>query len=698
MSLIAYEFKTAEHSAEIKQFRATLPILYEHYQGRDEVVLYLGGRLNINGVDIDGLIIKSDAIILVEFKNYSGDIKVRVNGDWFHGDKRINGGSKKPDGTFKTVFEQLKINRRNLTEGLSHYIKNKNAYKNIQAVVVFTKIENLDMDKEFTWGENAWVNVTDIEHLGEELDTIKATARWTNESIAISNDEIFDFIREKKCDERYILMKYSDVHILPSDLFHEDETHNGDDFSPNTILAQLKAENQNLGAEKQKLEAEMQELQSLNTEMFQGILEKIGIIIQDQDNLKNQMEEIQRSKDTLSVQNSQINGNSNPLSEQRLSSSTEETNSEKKETTSDYDDTLNGVTIPSTKKRFGMKQSVLKTFDVEYTTLDDDQIDIIEMTLDRSLIVAGCAGSGKSIIAMHKAQQIDDLGEDVILIAYTKSLNRYMKQGLKKIFDQKFYYHWQWINDGKPKADYIIVDEIQDFTKDEILDFINATKKSFFFFGDTAQSIYNINKKTMAIEDISKLTGIDITYLYNNYRLPKPVAKITQDYIGLSEDEDSVRKYSEEVYLSKENKLPIFMCCDSKEQQIEQIISIINDNKYKNVGILVPNNDIIISTMRAFDDANFSCELKYNDGYNSPNNRDTLDFKTSKPKLMTYHSAKGLQFETVIIPFYNGANDVNEKKALYVAMTRTYRNLYILYSDFLLEPLNEVPKRLYTQM
>ena len=39
----------------------------------------------------------------------------------------------------------------------------------------------------------------------------------------------------------------------------------------------------------------------------------------------------------------------------------------------------------------------------------------------------------------------------------------------------------------------------------------------------------------------------------------------------------------------------------------------------------------------------------------------------------------------------------SEQKALYVAMTRTYRNLYIMYSNNLPAPLNSVPSHLYKQ-
>ena len=65
---------------------------------------------------------------------------------------------------------------------------------------------------------------------------------------------------------------------------------------------------------------------------------------------------------------------------------------------------------------------------------------------------------------------------------------------------------------------------------------------------------------------------------------------------------------------------------------------------------------------------------------------------------MTYHSAKGLQFETVFLPCISeldGDKKVSEQKALYVAITRTYRDLYIMYSGYLPAPLSEVPKTLY---
>ncbi len=330
-------------------------------------------------------------------------------------------------------------------------------------------------------------------------------------------------------------------------------------------------------------------------------------------------------------------------------------------------------------------------WDVSEETMDDDQLDLIEYTDDKSMLVAGCAGSGKSVIAMHKAEQLYNKGKDVILIAYTRSLSRFMKDG-KTVPAFRFYHHYLWKNKLQmPKADYIIVDEIQDFTKAEIQEFINAARKHFLFFGDTAQSIYRqYGKQTMTIEEIASMTGLNPLQLYNNYRLPRPVAKITQDYVGVG-----VQKYRERVYQNKETELPHFVHYDSEQEQIEALQKLVKDNEGRKVGILLQSNPEVIHISQEFLDNNIECEFKYNKGDNDFDYVDNLNFNTLLPKIMTYHSAKGLQFDMVILPLYNGANDDESKKALYVAMTRTMHTLYVLYSTpTLLPPLN-VPSHLY---
>jgi hypothetical protein len=339
-----------------------------------------------------------------------------------------------------------------------------------------------------------------------------------------------------------------------------------------------------------------------------------------------------------------------------------------------------------------------ESWDVDEESMDDDQLDLIEMNIDKSMLVTGCAGSGKSVIAMHKAEQVAKTGASVILIAYTKSLSAFMREGVdEKSLPYQFYHHYRWREKlKKPSADYIIVDEIQDFTREEILEFIAAANKAYFFFGDSAQSIYKqYGKNTISIEEISALTGLVPMQLYNNYRLPRTIAKITQGYVGVN-----VNPYEDKVYQNKEKALPHFVRLEGFDEQISAICALIEKytrNIFDNqkIGILLPSNELVIRICQKLQESDISCEFKYTDD-NTDKFVDTLDFESFLPKIMTYHSAKGLQFDVVILPMFIGAIDDESKKALYVAMTRTMHQLYILYSTPTINPpLSAVPSKLY---
>lgn len=379
------------------------------------------------------------------------------------------------------------------------------------------------------------------------------------------------------------------------------------------------------------------------------------------------------------------------LQEQLINKQTVET-----ETIETEESPTSGITTPIEKAKgiYHFKEimhGVAKGNDVDEGSMDDDQLDLIEYTNDKSMLVAGCAGSGKSIIAMHKAERLYAEGKDVILIAYTKSLNGYMRVG-KPDASFRFYYHYQWKKLNMPKADYIIVDEIQDFTREEIQEFIDAAKKCFLFFGDTAQSIYRqYGKQTLTISQIAEMTGLNTLQLFNNYRLPRPVAKITQNYVGVD-----VPEYKEKVYQNKETELPRFVHTKTIEEEFNIITQIIAQHQNKSIGILYHSNEAVLQMNKQMIERGIQCEFKYNDTEGEKQNVSNLNFKTLVPKIMTYHSAKGLQFDIVILPGYNGAFDVESRKALYVAMTRTMCKLYVLYSTSeLLSPLKEVPSHLY---
>ena len=92
-----------------------------------------------------------------------------------------------------------------------------------------------------------------------------------------------------------------------------------------------------------------------------------------------------------------------------------------------------------------------------------------------------------------KAKQIQDEHKGTYLyIVFTKALMQYMADGISQVGipQRNVDYHWHWQNRaGCPSADYIIVDEAQDFSKEDIELFRSKAKKALLLYGDSAQQL-----------------------------------------------------------------------------------------------------------------------------------------------------------------------------------------------------------------
>ena len=75
------------------------------------------------------------------------------------------------------------------------------------------------------------------------------------------------------------------------------------------------------------------------------------------------------------------------------------------------------------KKDWMVKESELEKDDYEYR--------VLHAVLDKSCIVSGCAGSGKSVLALIKAQRIqrEKKTDNYQIIVFTKALCGYMNAG-----------------------------------------------------------------------------------------------------------------------------------------------------------------------------------------------------------------------------------------------------------------------------
>lgn len=232
---------------------------------------------------------------------------------------------------------------------------------------------------------------------------------------------------------------------------------------------------------------------------------------------------------------------------------------------------------------------------------------------------------------------------------------------------------------------HIIIDEGQDFSPEMIRSLAKAipSNGSLTFFGDVAQQIYGHRMSW-------REAGLNITKPWEfkeNYRNTKQIAKL-----GLAISEmpyfRDVPDIVEPVSPNADGPPPTLVKCASIQQEIIFIVQQASEiARTQSVAILVLDrrsaNWIISQLQRSVNLINLDLDIKA--------------WKTEQgiQYCRTYHSAKGLEFDTVILPFCNhqvlpdpkavtafGETDAMAQagRLLYVGVTRARSRLIITYS------------------
>lgn len=146
-------------------------------------------------------------------------------------------------------------------------------------------------------------------------------------------------------------------------------------------------------------------------------------------------------------------------------------------------------------------------FFVEYPQLDDTQRAFIEAKFDQNMLITGRAGTGKSLIALHKLSRVPH-DKTATVVVYTKVLKKYFDEGMK-VLGLGSNIRICYKDGGYPSnSDYVFVDECQDFTKSEIDDLVSRGKFSYFF-GDNDQTIMVFSDRVpQSITETAKVLGV----------------------------------------------------------------------------------------------------------------------------------------------------------------------------------------------
>lgn len=376
--------------------------------------------------------------------------------------------------------------------------------------------------------------------------------------------------------------------------------------------------------------------------------------------------------------------------------------------------------------------------------LDSNQRAVYDLRLDASFIVQGCAGSGKTSLAMLRMQQklaeskesdktkfyyiafVRELVEcirrdirncpqlhsvaryDDFLITYQnweegivsdwmrKKFNINPKVGMRRIREREWkgrVYQNVDISINK-NPDYLFVDECQDLQMSDIQDLVKSVKVGITFYGDDAQHIMNwTDRAPVLLGDIKKAYPGRfpvIHQLLRNYRLPKEIAAFAQELGGRSD----LAAHCKSPYHEK----PVLKCMSSGTEALDYIVERIRNLDLQDVAVVVMTNenarDVYAVMSRQLGNSAVSASWNIDHETGAVEGEDYSYLRDTRVKIMTYEKVKGQQFETVflVVDDEMGAEQI---KRFYVGVTRAERFLYVLYFDTMPACLRQIPIELY---
>lgn len=341
-------------------------------------------------------------------------------------------------------------------------------------------------------------------------------------------------------------------------------------------------------------------------------------------------------------------------------------------------------------------------FLIPYNKLSNAQKSIIKRVSrdDSNLFVEGPPGSGKTLISLYTIKDIvESQVTTPLVMIYNHSLYGYLQSSFRELgladnitLTTKDKFFWGLArehNVGIPQGtnytskynalltglldvplakswDIAIIDEVQDLL-DKEWQIIKRLAGRITSMGDFNQRLYDTDIQKEAITSMSK-----VETLFDIFRFHKNIAKIAENF---SKKGDGLERKVKKI----EQKGVKLIDVDSRAEENTEIVNIINAVKNQNsrIGIVSPNKERL-RNLQNYLQANGIPANYYSD------NKDlrSHDFSSNDPLLITSYSAKGLEFENVIvIGFENsmvGGIGGSLDEIIYVSLTRSNSGLYIV--------------------
>jgi superfamily I DNA/RNA helicase len=355
----------------------------------------------------------------------------------------------------------------------------------------------------------------------------------------------------------------------------------------------------------------------------------------------------------------------------------------------------------------------MRTWLVSREELLPDQLRAIELSPDEHRLIVGPPGSGKSLVLLHRAAWLRDRfrvePNRFRIFVFTKSLKDYIRSALHLLdlparsvggFDAwcvRFYKRAisrelpsQGDEDDTPdflairaavaerlKAqppkekfyDFVMVDEGQDLDG-PAFEILNAVAAHVTACLDSNQQIYDSGSNEREILRYLGLKRRNVALL-SAFRCCPYIAMLGSQFMPDAEERANYLRQVRTVQSEREQ--PLVWIAANPDQEMAVLASCLRTRllRSERVGVLVPKKLVMHEVAAALHIQGIDVETS-----------DRMDFTSDLPKVMPYHSAKGITLDSVLLPALVARNfhrytPERIERLLFVAITRAQSWAYL---------------------
>ena len=354
------------------------------------------------------------------------------------------------------------------------------------------------------------------------------------------------------------------------------------------------------------------------------------------------------------------------------------------------------------------------------TELTNAQDSAVELSRDVHRLILGSPGSGKTLVLLHRAKHIiNEFGvspKRFRIFVFTRVLKEYISPALQELelpsncvltFDSwclKFYREnigrppwagkgfdfgnirkgvWEYLesNNFPNLYDFVMVDEGQDFDP-VVYKILDAIASHMTILMDSKQQIYENGLDKHGIQKVLSSLTPERTLL-PAFRCSPYIVRVSAEFILDKNDRDAFIEQNRQNQ-SKEGKVPTLYLARNLDEEKEQLLEMVRNRSIKNdrVAILVPTKRLAYSLGWFLTENGIEIEIPGRPGSKRKISLPTIDFASPSPKIMPYPSAKGLTFDSVLMPLLSNkkfSRHVNPNlmtRWLFVGITRATEWVY----------------------